>query len=154
MRQIEINSENWQSLLTEITENYVNGELIRHDWLKQKFGLAKLRLEDFETVGDFVKGLQTQQFSYMALVDTLRWQLLENNDIYIRNVYGDGYVVIAATDQVKYGYDRFLKHMRKNICETDLIINNVRPVPSEQQSKDNDIRAKYSILKQMLQSVK
>ena len=33
-------------------------------------------------------------------------------------------------------------------------MNNVRFVPDEQRHKDNDLRAKCSILKQMLQSIK
>lgn len=33
-------------------------------------------------------------------------------------------------------------------------MNNVKAVPIEQQYKDNDLRAKYSILKQMLNNVK
>ena len=154
MKQIEVNSEAWVSLLSEIAEKYADGTLIPHCWLKERFGLRQLILEDFETVDDFVKGLQYQQFAYMTLIDTLRWQLLEQEKMYIRNIRGDGYEVVNAKDQTKYGYDEFLITVKKAIKEADLIMNNVRPVPYENQYKDNDLRAKCAMLKQMLLSIK
>lgn len=95
-----------------------------------------------------------QQFSYMTLVDTLRWQLLESEKMYIKNVRGDGYTVLNPKDQTQYGYDELLKTVKQAIKEADVIMTNVRSVPNEQQYKDNDLRAKCSILKQMLSSIK
>lgn len=154
MRQIEVNSDAWVSLLDDIANNYSDGKLISHEWLKEKFGLKQLIIDDFETTEDFIKGLQMQQFSYMTLVDTLRWQLLESEKIYIKNVRGDGYTVLNPKDQTQYGYDELLKIIKQAIKCSDLIMNNVKAVPIEQQYKDNDLRAKYSILKQMLNNVK
>lgn len=154
MRQIEVNSDAWVSLIEEIVTNYSDGKLISHEWLKDKFGLKQLLIEDFENTEDFIKGLQIQQFSYMTLVDTLRWQLLENEKMYIKNVRGDGYTVLNPKDQTQYGYDELLKTVKQAIKEADVIMTNVRSVPNEQQYKDNDLRAKCSILKQMLSSIK
>lgn len=153
--QIEINSEAWHSLIDEIAATYANGDLISHAWLKKKFGLAELTLQDFDNnINDFVKGLQVQQFSYMTLVDTLKKQLLEERQVCIRNVFGDGYVVIPPTDQVRYGYDEFCKDVKKAIKNAALIINNTRMVTPEQQFKDNDLKAKFGIYSQMLQNIK
>lgn len=154
MKQTEENFEAWDSLLSEIAANYANGELISHVWLKKKFGLAELKLEQFDSVGDFIEGLQLQQFSYMSLIDTLRWKLLESERLYIRNVRGDGYVIVKPSQQTSFGFSEFLKDIKKAMRETDLIINNVREVSPEQQSKDNDIRARYGIMKQMLSEIK
>ena len=67
MRQIEINSDAWISLLDDIATNYSDGKLISHEWLKEKFGLKRLVIEDFETTEDFIRELQMQQFSYMTV---------------------------------------------------------------------------------------
>ena len=154
MKQIEVNSEAWLSLILEISENYSDGSLIFHEWLKKKFGLNQIELSDFEDTNDFLDALQTQQFAYMTLVDTLRWQLLEVEQMFIRNIRGSGYVVIQPSDQTEYAYNEFLKTVKQAIKEADLIMNNVRKVTSIQQSKDNDIRAKCSILKQMINSIR
>ena len=102
MKQIEVNSEAWLSLILEISENYSDGSLISHEWLKDKFGLKQIELSDFEDTNDFLDALQTQQFAYMTLVDTLRWQLLEVEQMFIRNIRGSGYVVIQPSDQTEY----------------------------------------------------
>lgn len=95
-----------------------------------------------------------QQFAYMTLVDTLRWQLLEERSVYLKNIRGDGYTILPSNEQVKYGYDDFLKTVKASIKQADLIMNKVLPVSIEQQSRDNDLRARCSMLKQMLLSVK
>lgn len=154
MELLEKDSEGWFALLAEIANNYSDGRLIPHEWLRWKFGLKELKIEDFPSVKDFVEGIRLQQFAYMSFIDALRWQLLESESLYLRNVRGDGYIILNPNDQTKYGYDRFLKDVRKAIEEAGLIMNNVKPVSFEQQSKDNDMRAKFSIMQTMLSMVK
>lgn len=69
-------------------------------------------------------------------------------------VAGDGYEILNPKDQVAFGYDRFIDGMKKLMKETNLIINNVRAVNSEQQAKDNDLRAKYAAMTMMLESIR
>lgn len=154
MKQIEIGSQAWTSLLDEIQNKFNPGDLIPHEWLKHKFTLEKLRYEDFEDTDDFVQAIQMQQFAYMTLIDSLRWQLLEERSAYLKNIRGDGYTVLPPPEQTKYGYDEFMKAVKSAIKQADLIMNNVLSVPIEQQAKDNDLRARCSMLKQMLLSVK
>lgn len=47
MKQIEVNSDAWVSLIEEIVISYSDGKLISHEWLKEKFGLKQLLIEDF-----------------------------------------------------------------------------------------------------------
>ncbi|MGN1217134.1 MAG: hypothetical protein ACI4TD_04070 [Phocaeicola sp.] len=154
MKLIEVNSEAWVSLLDEISKSYSDGELISHDWLKQMFGLGKIELSDYENIEEFLKALQMQQFAYMQLIETLRWQILKEHKLCIRNIPGSGYIVIKPEDQTQYAYDEFMKTIRKAIRETDLIMNNVRPFFSDQKYKDNDLKARCSMLKQMLGNLK
>ena len=99
---IEIGSDGWNSLLSEIAANFADGSLIKHEWLKDKFGLKKLLFDDYESVEDFIKALETQQFCYMNLVDRLRWQLLEDFKMFIKNIRGDGYIILQPKEQVQY----------------------------------------------------
>ena len=151
---IEVGTDGWFSLIGEIASNFGDGKLIAHEWLKEKFGLKKLELEDFENVSDFLKAIEIQQFSYMSLVDKLRWDLLKEYKMYIRNVRGEGYEILRPEDQTQYGYDSFIDDVKKAIRIAGLIMNNVQPVDLTQQSKDNDLRAKFGIMKQMLSSIK
>lgn len=146
--------EGWADFLKRLAEEYGNGKLISHDWLKEQFGLKKCNLKDFDSVEDFVKALEVQQFAYMQIVDAVRWELLKQEKMYIRNVRGDGYEIIRPEDQVQYGYDGFISDIKKAIREAGLIMNNVCQVDLTQQSKDNDLRAKFGMMKQMLNSIR
>lgn len=154
MELLKQDSEGWYALLAEIANNYSDGTLIPHEWLREKLGLKELKIDDFDSVKDFVEGIKIQQFAYMSFIDAIRWQLLENEKMYLRNVRGDGYIILNPNDQTKYGYEKFLKDVRKAIEEAGLIMNNVKPVSFEQQSKDNDMRAKFSIMQTMLSTIK
>lgn len=152
--KIKIGSDGWFSLLGEISARYADGSLIQHEWLKNKFGLKKLSLKDFETVDDFLKGVETQQFAYMSLVDRLRWDLLENYKMFMRNIRGEGYSIVKSNEQTQYGYDLFLREMKKQFHDCGLIMNKVRDVDLYQQSSDNDLRAKFGMMKQMFNNIK
>ncbi|WP_165020630.1 hypothetical protein [Dysgonomonas sp. ZJ279] len=154
MRHIEINSDSWLSLIEEIINTYNPGDTISHKWLKDKFHLRKPRFKDYNNEEDFIHGLDIYSFDYMTLIDTLRWQLLEGCKVYLRSIHGEGYVIIPPKEQVKYGYDTFIKTMKNSIKKSDLIMNNVRPVPASQRAIDNDIKARYSVIKQMLSGIK
>lgn len=45
MKQIEINSEAWISLLDEVVNKFEAGTLIPHDWLKRKFTLENFGMK-------------------------------------------------------------------------------------------------------------
>lgn len=154
MEKMEINSEGWFALLAEIANNYSDGALIPHQWLKDKLGLKRLDLNDFESPEELIKGHEVQQFAYMSFIDNIRWQLLEKENIYLRNIRGDGYVILNPKDQTKFGYDRFINEMKKLTKECDMIMNRVKNVPEEQRSKDNDMRAKFNIMRTMLSTIK
>ena len=153
-RIIEVGSDGWLGLLSEIADKYGDGSLIKHEWLKDKFGLKNLSLEDYETVSDFLKAIEIQQFAYMSLVDKLRWELLSEYKMYIRNIRGEGYEILRPEDQTQYGYDSFIDDVKKAIRVAGLIMNNVQKVDLTQQVKDNDLRAKFGIMRQMLGSIK
>lgn len=153
-RIIEVGSDGWLELLSEIADRFGDGSLIKHEWLKEKFGLKELVLKDYETVSDFLKAIEIQQFAYMTLIDKLRWELLKEYKMYIRNVRGEGYEILRPQDQTQYGYDSFIDDVKKAIRIAGLIMNNVQKVDLTQQAKDNDLRAKFGIMKQMLSSIK
>ncbi|MCM1295389.1 MAG: hypothetical protein NC311_07580 [Muribaculaceae bacterium] len=142
------------ALLEEILTNHTDGSLISHEWLRKKSGLETPAIGDYANTEEFLEAYQANQFAYMQIVDAIRWELLKSDNIYLKNVRGDGYVILNSNDQVQFGYDRFTDGLAKLIKETNLIMNNVRAVSSEQQSKDNDLRAKYAAMRMMLESVK
>ena len=146
--------QGWLNLVDEISSRFSGGELIPHEWLKKRFGIAELDFNDFESQGEFIKALQEQQFAYMACVEKLRCKLLDEMQICISNVWGDGYKIVPSNDQARYGYDGFIKDLKKAMREARAIMYNVAAVDAEQQRKDNDLRAKFAHLAEMIKSSK
>lgn len=154
MRHIDINSDSWHLLIREIVSTFTPGELISHEWLQNKFHLKELKFKDFEDEEAFIEAFKEYQFDYMFLIDTLRCQLLEGRKGYLKNVHGEGHIILPPNEQVSYGYNKFIKTVKSGIKKTDVIMKNVPPVSATQQAIDNDIRARYSTLKQMLAGIK
>jgi len=154
MKQIDVKSDAWTDFIEEIVRSFKFGELIPHAYLRIKFMLEDLRVNEYSDTEEFISAYQIQQFAYMSLVDTLRWQLLKEKSLFLKNVRGDGYTILPSKEQVTYGYSEFMDTVKAAIKRADLIMNNVQPVTMEQQALDNDLRAKCSMLKQMLLSVR
>lgn len=154
MKHIEINSDSWYSLIKEIECTFAPGEVISHEWFKKKFHLKELKFKDYNNEEAFIEAIKEKQFDYMFLIDTLRCQLLEKRKGYLKNIYKEGYSLLPAHQQVSYGYDKFLKTIKGSIKKTDMILKYVPPVSAEQRVKDNDIRARFSTIKQMLAGIK
>lgn len=146
--------DGWEQFMRLIAEQYGDGRLISHEWLKEQFGLKELQLDDYESLEEFLIARDNQQFAYMSIVDAVRWELLEQEKMYIINVRGDGYRVICPEDQTTYGYDQFIYDIKKAIREASAIMSSVLPVDQTQQRMDNDLRAKFGLMKQMLENIK
>ena len=146
--------DGWEIFVRNIADEYGDGKLIRHDWLREQFGFKELHLQDYESVSEFLKARDIQQWAYADAVETLRWELLKTHKMFFRNVFAEGYEILHPEDQTQYAYDEFLKDIKKAIRVANLVMSNVQPVDLTQQAKDNDLRAKFGIMRQMLASVK
>lgn len=154
LEKMGFSAESWSIFLKGIADEFGDGKLISHEWLKEQFGIKEILLKDYDSVKDFLKAIEIQQFAYLQIVQTLKWELLKQERMYIRNIPGDGYIIVRPSEQVQYGYNECMRDIRKSLREAGLVMSYVQQVDSAQQAKDNDIRAKYGMLKQMLSLVK
>lgn len=146
--------EGWQQFLKDIAETFGCGKLISHEWLKNQFGLKELMLIDYESVDEFLRARDNQQFAYMTIVDAVRWDLLEQENMFLINVRGDGYRILQPNEQIPYAYNQFWEDLRKTLRVTEKVMTYALPVDLWQQSKDNDLRAKFAMMKQMIESAR
>ena len=151
---IEVGSDEWESLKAEIAEKFADGSLIEKDWLRGKFMICPFDMKDYSDTYEMLKAQQDWIFSYLSLVEVLKRELLLEFKVCLKTVWGQGYEIVPSVDQVQYGYDEFVSDIRKAVRNAKMIMNHVAPLPPESQSRDNDLRAKFSIMQQMLASVK
>lgn len=139
----------------DVIRMFGDDDLISHEWLKRKFGIETPSLEDFDNdVAALLEAVKLQQFEYMNCVESLRDCLIDEFCICIRNDHGQGYRIVKASEQVEYGYNRMSKDVAKAFKDAKSIMTNVRNVPSEQQSRDNDLRAKAAMMEMFFKNSK
>ena len=139
----------------ELVANFDEDQLISHKWLKEKFGLPKLSFEDYgKDVNSYIEAIQLQQFTYMAMVDKLREDLLKNKQCCLRNDWGKGYKIVPSNKQANYGYEQMMGDIKKALKQGSDIINNVRPLPMEEQSKYYDTLAKLAKVRDVFANLK
>ena len=151
----ELTSEVLGQFEEELVASFDEDQLISHKWLKEKFGLPKLSFENYDkNVDAYIEAIQLQQFTYMAMVDKLREDLLKNKQYCLRNVWGNGYVIVPSNEQANYGYDQMMSDIKKALKQGSDIINNVRPLPMVEQSKYYDTLAKLAKVRDVFANLK
>lgn len=143
-------------IVAKIVSEFSPGDLITHDYLYLAFQIADLRIEDFTHTELFVQAFKNDQFKYMGLVNKLRDELLEKEFYYLKNIRGDGYVLLPPKEQVKFAYDTAMTQIQKEFCEAKNIMLNCRTdvIPPEQIAKNHDLIARLSNLQQVFRKEK
>lgn len=157
MEHIEIGSGDWNLLKRMIVSEFKPGQLITHEWLWKAFCLkdfSNTKFEDYDKPADLIAAVKKADIDYMDLYLELRHQLLLDRKGLLINIFGKGYILLPANEQVSYAFDKFISRITKLISKTKLIMNNVPPVSPEQRKTDNDLKAKFSLHEQMFAGIK
>lgn len=138
-------------IIAKIVSEFEPGELITHDYLWGVFDIRYPTIDSYKNSAKFVEDYQSVQFKYMTLVDQLRDGLLEKEFYYLKNIRGDGYVLMLPKEQVQFAYDRALDEIKKSIRVAKSIMLNVRTdaIPPEQIAKNHDMIARISGMQQL-----
>jgi len=138
-------------LAAKIVSEFAPGELITHDYMMELFQISYPQIIGYKSTDTFLVDYQNIQFRYMSAIDKLRDELLTNEMYYLRNIRGDGYVLMPPKDQVQYAFDKAIDDIKKDIRSAKDIMLNVRTdmIPVELQSKNHDLIARLSGLQQL-----
>lgn len=152
-RSIQADSPEWMLLVEAVVTRFEVGQLIPHEWFKQKFMLEELEMEDFPDSKSFIMGIQQQQFDFLGLFESLRKDVLKNHNYLLVNVRGQGYRILHPKDQTQYAYDQLVKDISKSFREANEIMTHVRTniVDEDQKVKDRQLFSKMGTFRQLFQ---
>jgi len=146
-------NDQWQNVLAQVAA--MDGEIIPHSYLKELFNIKPPKFDEYDGVDEFVKALELHQFEYLTMTDKLKKDLLESHKMCLKNVRGEGYTIVMPHEQTTYAYDRLTNEIKKIFRTTIAIASNVRSVDDyEQRAKDNDLRSKMALMKQVFNNIK
>ena len=151
MGDLKLKRQTMDELAAKIVAEFAPGELISHDYMMGLFNLKYPQIVGYKSTDTFLTDYQTTQFKYMTAIDKLRDELLDKEMYYLRNIRGDGYVLLPPKDQVQFAFDRCLDQVKKEFRIAKDIVLHIRTdaIPVEQQSKNHDLIAKLSNLQQI-----
>ena len=149
-----LSEEQTSAIVDKIVSVFSDGKEITHECLKSLVGLREPSISDYSLTREYIEAYQQYQFAYMSIVEKLRTILLKEYKMYLKNNRGNGYMILRPNEQVRFGYDRLQDKISSALKEANEIMTYVQPVSFEQQAKDNDLRSKAALLKQILKGVK
>ena len=143
--------KDWLSIIEMILENNC-GDLITHSFLKDLFGLKVPIFENFDSQVEFMEHLKDYEFAYLSMIDKLRTDLLKNYNVYLRNIRGDGYILLPAQEQTDFALKFINSGIKKSISEGLNILQHTKldGLTQEERQKNSDSIARASLLKQMI----
>jgi hypothetical protein len=134
---------------------FIPGQLIKHEWLWTAFRLedfSRAEFGDYEKPADLIAAVKKADMDYMDYMDfvsELRHELLVERKGLLVNIFGKGYSMLPADEQVGHAFDKFVGMVNRLIRKTRFIMNHVPPVSAEQSKIDRDLKAKFSLHEQM-----
>lgn len=145
-----MSEQNWDYIAETVLENNV-GDLITHSFLKDLFRLQMPLISNFTNQFDFLEHLRDYDFAYMSLVDKLRTDLLKNHNVYLKNIRGDGYILMPSQEQTDFAMKYINNGIKKAINEGLNILQHTKldSLTQEQRQKNADSIARASLLKQI-----
>lgn len=147
------NSDSGNSLVDEIIETFVPGDLISHQWFKNKFHIKdkkELKFKDYGNEEAYLEAIDKLEKQYRAHIDHIADQLLEGGKGWLINRPGEGYMILPYDEHVTRAYKRFVDRLEKSMLKTNRLLVFRPPVTAEQRVKDNNRIARYSWFIQMV----
>ena len=154
MEIVRKGSDEWGLLKSQIVAMYGDGDLITKEWLRDKLCIEDWTLKQFSTAEEMKEAWTEWTFTFLTLMQDLRYELLTEYKMCLKTVWGQGYQIVPSDEVVRYGYDEFVDDVSKAMKKAQTIFDNAPKVAPWKQSFNNDIIAKFSGVKMMLKGLK
>lgn len=100
----------WRQAVEDfLAAGFKPGDVIPHHWLAEHFGMPVLHDASTLSVTEF----QDRQFTWLANIEALKCELLEQHQIYLASVFGKGWRWVAPYEQTGLAVRNFEGEARK-----------------------------------------
>lgn len=126
-----------------IKHGFIDGDIISLHWLKQALEIKEA--QNLETVDAI-------QWDMLQKMEMFKSELLIKHQIALKNVRGEGYMIIPPGDQALYAAEEGIKAFNKGMKRTEKLLDNVRlsKMDNEEKRRHTDAQIKFSAIKGML----
>jgi len=129
-----------QAVLDFIESGFEPGVVITHEWLHAHFGMREPK-----TVEEYKK----QELEFLNAFVSFKDELLNDYQIALRSVRGEGYTIVPPREQTKAALDSGRKEIRKALKKTGSWLINIRHdcLTDNERKENTDAIAKLAQMK-------
>lgn len=138
----------WRQAVQDfLAASFKEGDIVQHAWLETHFGMEPLREDQPLLPAEW----SARQFEWLRNIEAFRTELLENHQIFLSSVYGEGYRLVPPREQTALAQDRFERDARRSFRKVATTLKHVRVGElSESERKENlDAIARIAMLRGM-----
>lgn len=130
---------------------FKEGDIVSHRWLEDHFGMPELAEDKPLLPADW----STRQFVWLRNIEAFRTELLENHQIFLNSVYGEGYRLVPPREQTAIAQERFERDAKRSYRKAATTLKHVRIGDlTEAERKENlDAIARIAMLRGMHRAV-
>jgi len=138
----------WRQAVRDfLSAGFKEGDIVPHAWLEQHFGMAKLDEDKPLLPADW----SARQFDWLRNIESFRTELLEQHQVFLSSVYGEGYRLVPPREQSAIAQERFERDAKRSYRKAAATLKNVRLGElTEAERKENlDAIARIAMLRGM-----
>lgn len=136
-----------QAIADYFAAQFKDGDIVSHAWLEEHFGLEALGDDSKLTAQDF----KERQFKWLACIENFKRELLEQHQIFLASVHGEGYRVTPPAEQTAIAAEKYETEAKRSYRTAALRLKNVRltELTDDQRRENMDAIVKLSMLRGM-----
>lgn len=142
----------WRQAVKDfLAAGFQEGDVVPHAWLEQHFDMSPLDEDQPILPADW----SARQFAWLRNIEAFRSELLEQHQIFLSSVIGQGYRLVPPREQTASAEDRFQREARKSYKRAATVLKNIRvsELTEAERRENTDAIAKLSMLKGMHKAV-
>lgn len=142
----------WRQAVKDfLAAGFKEGDVVSHSWLEEHFGMKKLDEDRPLLPADW----NARQFEWLRNIEAFRTELLEQHQIFLSSVFGQGYRLVPPREQTAIAQERFERDAKRSYRKAANTLKNVRIGElSESERKENlDAIARIAMLRGFHRSI-
>lgn len=133
----------WKQAVQDFLAEFKYGDIVSHDWLVARFGLPLP--DDHMSAAAF----QARQFEWLSSIEGFKTTLLNDHQVLLQSVRGEGYRWVPPAEQTKAATRDFERDATKAFRNAGTRLRHVRlgELSDDQRRENVDALAKLSHLR-------
>lgn len=136
----------WRQAVRDfLAADFKEGDIVSHAWLEGHFGMQELDENKPLLPVDW----SARQFTWLRNIEAFRTELLENHQVFLSSVYGEGYRLVPPREQTAIAQERFEREAKRSYRKAATTLKHVRIGElTESERKENlDAIARIAMLR-------